>query len=301
MIIYHSALNINDEFNDLLLEYDLRVNVLRSFYPKPDSERQECINRMFLDSGAFSAFNKGVELDVKKYADYIEKNKEKWDDIAGLDVIFDVEKSMKNQTYLDKRGLDTIPTYHYKNPDQHLEYLLDHYDHIAFGGMKNARMTEGLKYWLDRSWNIIKKRNWKGKVHGFALTSFKLMKRYPWYSVDSTTAPTAARVGELLHPTGRLPISKAITRNNQIHTKLKLESTVDFVTNLMGSDFPIEKLFDSEKDRDEVNGGMFNTEKDKGTTTATKYRTLVNVAYIHKKIAEYDTSFESMKIKNRLL
>jgi hypothetical protein len=57
--------------------------------------------------------------------------------------------------------------------------------------------------WLDRMFSEFL-TNEKGipkfKVHGFGLTSLKLMLRYPWYSVDSTSWVMTGRMGSIYMP-----------------------------------------------------------------------------------------------------
>jgi len=63
--------------------------------------------------------------------------------------------------------------------------------------------TSDLITWLDNLWaNYL--TDSKGmpicKVHGFGLTSFVLMFRYPWYSVDSTSWVVTGRMGSIFVP-----------------------------------------------------------------------------------------------------
>jgi hypothetical protein len=59
--------------------------------------------------------------------------------------------------------------------------------------------------WLDTCMNIIcdGKGYPKTKFHGFAVTSLRLMSRYPWYSVDSSSWTSIARQGAVVSPAKR--------------------------------------------------------------------------------------------------
>ena len=48
---------------------------------------------------------------------------------------------------------------------------------------------------LDITWSIILNKKPKLKVHGFAVTGYDTMKRYPWYSVDSSSYQSLKRFG----------------------------------------------------------------------------------------------------------
>ncbi len=235
-IIYHSALALKDE--QIALLRGKKLNILRSFYPKPDALRPEWVDKMFLDSGAFSAKNKGIILDVKDYGEYLIDHAHLWNDIAGLDVIENPVASEKNQQYLDGLGIKTIPTFHQGSIEIYLHKLLEKYDHIAFGGM--VFKTSNIRGWLDFCWNAIEKSGWKGKVHGFGMTNFDLIQRYPWYSVDSTTASRAGRVGVLITPWGQLHVSKNIKAKTsaRIFTPGKIKAVMDWIKTQHGSYFP---------------------------------------------------------------
>jgi hypothetical protein len=263
-LIYHSALALKDEHIALLK--GKKFNILRSFYPKPNENRPAWVNKMFLDSGAFSARNSNKEISVKEYGKYLLKKGHLWDEIAGLDVIGDPIASEKNQQYLDSLGLETIPTFHPSSDIKYLEKLLNNYSHIALGGVAMLRGKSQLRSWLDRCWEVI--GDWPGKVHGFAVTDFNLIKRYPWYSVDSTTAARAGRIGILITPWGQLDISVGLKKyvHEYITTPGKIEVLMNWIRAEYSSYFPDLTLED-------INAS---------TTQASNLRVLLNILYMEK-------------------
>ena len=69
---------------------------------------------LFLDSGAFSAWNKGTSIDIKKYIKFIKKNEDLFTVYANLDVIgiggnqpnlLTATKTLENQRIMEKAGL----------------------------------------------------------------------------------------------------------------------------------------------------------------------------------------------------
>lgn len=172
--------------------------------------------KVFLDSGAFSAFTQGVEIDIGEYCDYIHKN----DDIilfpSVLDAIGDAEGTWKNQEEMERRGTNPLPCFHYGEPLDLLRHYVANYDYITIGGMVPISTVQ-LKVWLDDIWRDIlcdASGTPKTKVHGFGLTSLPLMMRYPWYSVDSSTWVQWAANGMILIPTrtGQLDVSNKSSR-----------------------------------------------------------------------------------------
>lgn len=145
---------------------------------------------LFLDSGAFTAFTKGVEIDPEIYAKYIKKNSRKFSVCSSLDAIGDPAKSYSLLKILESEGCKVSPVFHtHEDPKWLIKYLDEGYDYIFLGGMV-PETTNWLKNWLD---NLFDKylTNSDGtarvKLHGFGLTDQELMYRYPWHSVDSTS------------------------------------------------------------------------------------------------------------------
>ena len=158
--------------------------------------------KICLDSGAFSAFSKGVVINLDEYISFIKEHEDILEVYANLDVIGDPEGTLKNQKYMESKGLKPLPTFHYGEPIKYLKYYLDHYDYIALGGMVPIP-TDKLVVWLDELFSEYlcdKKGLPVVKVHGFGMTVISLMIRYPWYSVDSTSWVLTGRFGGVLIP-----------------------------------------------------------------------------------------------------
>lgn len=147
---------------------------------------------LFLDSGAFSAFTKQKVISIDEYAGFIHRNGHHFGVIANLDDIGDDgPKSWANMKALEAKGCKVFPVFHFSDKLEYLYKILDEgYDYMALGGLVGAH-TNVLKQWLDEMWgkHLCDKDGLpKIKVHGFGLTSFPLIYRYPWYSVDSSSA-----------------------------------------------------------------------------------------------------------------
>lgn len=162
--------------------------------------------KVFLDSGAFSAFFSNVNIDIQKYIRYIHENKdiirvEDGDLLASvLDGIGDPLKTYQNQCIMEKGGVRPLPCFHYGEDPRYLEHYVKNYSYITLGGMVPISNKQ-LYYWLDEIWErylIDSSGNAKIKVHGFGLTSFPLMERYPWYSCDSSSWIQAASFGAIV-------------------------------------------------------------------------------------------------------
>lgn len=190
---------ITDEERLILLRYPY---LLESYHyigknDKYIKEIREDGKKIFLDSGAFSMFTQGIEVDLRGYVDFINRNKDVIEVASVLDGIGDPELTLTNQKKLEDMGAEVLPCFHYGEDPKFLEYYLENYDHITLGGMVPIS-TPQLRIWLDEIWD-----KWLTddaglpivKVHGFGLTVLSLMKRYPWYSVDSTSWVRTGRFG----------------------------------------------------------------------------------------------------------
>lgn len=202
------------------------TRMLISFYYMTDSvwDRYKNVDDLFLDSGAYSAYTKGIQIDIDKYMNFIHRNR--IEVYAALDVIGDGKKTLENIRIMQSNGLSPIPTFH-RSKDISINFLrelVDEFEYIALGGMISSDYSkEQTTMWLDRCFEVIqtsKKPNIK--VHGFGCTSFDLMKNYTWYSVDSTTWNVSNRFREAYDEYGsRVKKAKLIDAYSEYSNKFK--------------------------------------------------------------------------------
>jgi len=159
--------------------------------------------KIFLDSGAFSLENQEVK-DTQKYLDDYIDYILKWNDrlfaYANLDAIGDVEQGWKNQKYMESRGVVPIPVYHYGEDFKWAERYVNEYEYIGVGGIARGIPAGSLRNLFDRVFDYIAQRNLGTRVHGFGVTGFKFLIRYPFYSIDSTTWLKQAGFGRIMIP-----------------------------------------------------------------------------------------------------
>lgn len=158
--------------------------------------------RVFLDSGAFSAYTQGVTIDLVEYCNFIKQNADIIDVASVLDAVGDPLQTYQNQQAMEAQGVKALPCFHYGEDERYLQHYVENYEYITLGGMVPIS-TPNLLLWLDRIWEkYLCDGNGRPrlKVHGFGLTTIKLMKRYPWFSVDSSSWVQISSVGSILHP-----------------------------------------------------------------------------------------------------
>lgn len=216
--IYTSNFHAGSKYYDSLTEveragHDACINRLESYHY---IHKQSYIDRIrsdgrqvFLDSGAFSAFSLGVEVNLPGYVDWIKKNIDlvRVDESGALmasvlDGIGDPQKTYVNQLEMERLGVRPLPCFHYGEDERYLEYYIKNYEYITIGGMVPIS-TPQLFHWLDRIWGkylVDGAGRPRIKVHGFGLTSVPLMSAYPWYSVDSSSWVQLAAHGNIFVP-----------------------------------------------------------------------------------------------------
>lgn len=140
--------------------------------------------KLFLDSGAFSAWTKGVKIDLDEYIEFIKKYKKYLEVYANLDVIGSAEETYHNQKYMEKKGLNPLPVFHLQDDFDWLEkYIAEGYDYIGIGGIAGKSTIGSRMHFLDRVWNRLTDHSGfpTMRVHGFGMTAVNLIVKYPWY------------------------------------------------------------------------------------------------------------------------
>ncbi len=163
--------------------------------------------KIFLDSGAFSAYTLGVQLSVWEYCEYIKKNMDiiRYEDgimmASVLDGIGDPLLTYRNQLEMEYYGVRALPCFHSGEDERYLEYYIQNYEYITLGGMVGAS-TKQLMIWLERMWDryLAPGGKVRCKVHGFGITAIPIMEAFPWYSVDSSSWIQTAAFGNILAP-----------------------------------------------------------------------------------------------------
>jgi len=232
--IYTSNFEKNGRLYSRCTEYErwqreYASNILESYHyihgqRYVDKIRQDKV-QVFLDSGAFSAWSKGVTIDMKEYCDYIHRNEDILIKVDGdlwasvLDAIGDAEQTFQNQKAMEKLGVRPLPCFHFGEDPKYLEYYVANYTSITIGGLvgKSDNMA---RPWLDMIWEkylLDGAGRPKTRVHGFGLTRPDLMRRWPWYSSDSSSwVQIAAAGGVLTLPEARVISVSAQSPNRKV-------------------------------------------------------------------------------------
>lgn len=134
---------------------------------------------------------------LEGYIEYLYEHEDNLEMYVSLDIIFNAKASWEMQKYMESCGLNPIPVFHQGEDWKYLKRYVDNYEYIGIGGLAQNASAKSYAEFGDEAFKMIcnKDGSPKLKVHGFAMTSIQLMKRYPWYSCDSSTWVSLSRNG----------------------------------------------------------------------------------------------------------
>lgn len=157
----------------------------------------------FFDLSKGSPFRKYCD----SYASFMKKMKGKGLLFVNVDAIMNPDLTWETQRFFEEEhGVQPTPVIHGLTPMKYLHRYLDtgRYKLIGLGGMGHSVSFSSYMQWADEVFLTICPKS-EGympqiRVHGFAMTSWKLMRRWPWWSVDSATWVKLAAYGWLYVP-----------------------------------------------------------------------------------------------------
>lgn len=155
--------------------------------------------KIFLDSGAFSAYMRGAVVSLDRYIRFCHQYLDRIEVFVQLDKIGDPATTKRNLATMESEGLHPIPVYTSAAPIRELEALCERYKHIALGGLRGK--TAGTNAWRRDHFNKIFQvlgRHWPVKTHAFGITSQWALERYPFHSADSSSAIVGAGMGRVM-------------------------------------------------------------------------------------------------------
>ena len=177
------------------------TNILQSFFYCNDfTERviiPNCKNFM-LDSGAFTFFSSGGRIDwndyIKKYADFINKNKIDLFFELDIDSLIGYDKVLYYRDMLEGlTGKQCIPVWHKSRGQAEFVKMCEKYNYVAIGGIVSREITQKEYKYFPQLINIAHKHG--AKIHGLGFTNLQGLTQYHFDSVDSTAWVSGNRFG----------------------------------------------------------------------------------------------------------
>lgn len=175
--------------------YDRKLNILYA-YPYFTSKAVEEFSsfdrsnyRLIIDSGAFSAHNCGMKIELNDYHKFIESiSFLKPDAIVQLDVVFNPKETKNNLKKSRDAGYNVCPVFTRGDEEDYLQQLVDEKEYVFVGGVQGGQgAKEFAKYILERYS--------RDKIHLLAFVRPDWLIHYKPYSVDSSSWSASVRYG----------------------------------------------------------------------------------------------------------
>ena len=238
--------------------------------------------KLFIDSGAFSAWTRGKELNVDEYINWINERADFIDLYGQIDVIPGDRVKGHTQEQVEEAARATWENYLYmrpkmKNPDgllytfhvgepyDYLKQALEwkdengkHIDYMAFGGMV-GKPTPVKKAFLTTCFNIISQSsNPNIKTHAFGMTSFPLLEQYPITSADSTSWIMTGANGSIMTEVGIIAVSDQMAKLPEHYSHLPKHHQDTFNELISEFGFTLDELRESRDNRIMFNARYMN-------------------------------------------
>lgn len=215
------------------------------------------IKTLMLDSGAFTVWTQGKEVNLPNYIEFCKEFENEVDVIVSLDVISGKNGSKKGVTKKDLEitcqtswdnymmmldaGLPkekVVPVFHQMDDFKWLEKYMEF--GVPYLGLSSTNRASTIirQMWLDTCMNYTCDKEGFPliKTHGFAVTALPLIIRYPWWSCDSTAGMKFAIYGSVLIPHRatdgtwnfmRSPMTMAFSARSKSESRLGLLSPME--------------------------------------------------------------------------
>lgn len=228
--------------------------------------------KLFIDSGAYTAYTRNAVLDVDEYISYLNGLDEHLTIFAQVDKIpgqHGQEKTLKDiteapqlswQNYLYMRDKvkspdKLLPIFHRRENWSYLEQMLEttfdgkHIPYIGIAATTDSS-TKEKEEWFHKVFQVIRNSsNPNVKTHAFGMTSLKLLESFPFTSADSTSWIMTGANGSIMTPFGVIYVSDKDT-SSPMHVKnINPEMLKEFYAYLERLDINFDEISASYKSR----------------------------------------------------
>ena len=242
-----------------------------------DHAKENPGTKVFVDSGAFSAWSRGKEIDVDEYINYVNTNTNELTLFASVDNIPGEltrtptlkEKqqspilSWENYLYMRERVKNKdklLPVFHIGEDFKYLNnicnVILDgkHIPYIALGGTVGIKDRKVKENWYKQCFRVIKdSKNPNVKVHAFGMTTLKILENFPFTSADSTTWMMLAINGNIITDYGVVGVSNSAQHRPNHISKLPKEMQRQIESQITKCNLTLEECVESTDLRTTVN------------------------------------------------
>lgn len=191
-------------------------------------------SRLMLDSGAFSAWNRGATIDMDALAE--ESKRPRYTEAVCLDVIGDADASVKNALAMKAAGSPAFPVFHYGDPWEHLELYKKEFGRVGLSCRFGEPVSLSMR-WLDQCFA----RAWPCRFHSFGWTGAGPLSTFPFDTADSTSWMVPQMYGQwrsfgkghrrhfgFPSPTTGIPTSGTLNLTGEVRSWLKIQRFLSY-------------------------------------------------------------------------
>ena len=210
----------------------MQINVLCSrYYLNKDFRRLldfladlGCLGQVYLDSGAFSDWNKGRAADVLEYCAWLDDLVVRHDRCVLLNVIGDNRQTLANLTYMMAQGYRPIPVWQPGMSVSDVSYLYECADFgggggvVAIGGDPKRGWTAEFQRALAWDWPADRRHD----IHLLGVTDTRLIGRWRPLSADTSSWSSGLRFGHLKgYVPGEYRLSGKVKRGGPVNDEAR--------------------------------------------------------------------------------
>lgn len=223
--------------------------------------------KIFVDSGAFSAWTRGIIINVDEYIHWLNQRSDSIYLCGQVDVIPNSKADVKGaaektwENYLYMRSKLNKPdsllyTFHVSEPVSFLERALSYRDannkpipYIALGGMV-GKSSITRRNFLNLAFNVIKKSsNPTVKIHTFGMTDKQLLEEFPITSTDSTAWVMVAAMGGVMTDNGVVLVTDGRAADSSHYIRFSDIALDKFKSDIEEFGFTLDELSESRDKR----------------------------------------------------
>jgi hypothetical protein len=208
-------------------DLDIKNRLVSYLYPMQLTKWLELTRgkpgNIILDSGAFSAWNKGKKIDLDDYIAYAHHAMRRAEKsgktlrVVNLDVIpgsvgktktlaKDVREAAAMQGYknllrMKDKGITPIHVFHQGEDFEWLHKMVALTDYIGISPANDVT-NQSRAAWLYETFTRIKKERIEVDTHGFAVFMPSMLRDLPWTSADAISWLMIAANGSIIYPVG---------------------------------------------------------------------------------------------------
>lgn len=148
---------------------------------------------VLLDSGAFTAKNVGIEIQLSDYMRFVKENEHRLFGYMALDKLQDPVQTDKNLEIMLAAGLKPIPVHVFGDDGDRMDYLFERSDLVALGGFRRPHRGAAPPGYVKQ------KMAWAAgrPVHWLGYTQEHMLRAFHPYSCDCSSWSGGHRFGRL--------------------------------------------------------------------------------------------------------